>query len=761
MAAESTLLIANREELVKNIRFVEPFLDKLLQTNQLTGEESEVVRSGKTPQDRARALIDLVGTKGQDAFGHFRHALKETNPELADILHRCTDHNEKIKLHCDDCVQLLCRKCNKEGHRGHSVSSIVADAAAIRREVTAFVRDNRKVLKNFKASANDVGSRGNVLLDIELRKNALKAMFIAKIESEFGWCRDQLGVGERAASPAPSISSVATSITEYELSGRHGADTGCVQTTNIWRGVRNHPYSRVDQRTGGSHPRFHMKHLLNHSLPPSQTLSSLNGFTSPTSSSRSPFPSMKSLPSSSSPIRYAFPIPVLPFTTYSPSVRYTPTSRSPLSPISFPGDNNSPTQGPRHSAPSVHGQRESFSQPTPPAQSSGRHAKTENDEERRWFVKQVDESGLSPSPTQSVSKKNPDSESVASSEAMDISDCGASSSLPVDDITRNAAIGLETPKQFPTADFLHSFGKPGSRKGHFFAPKGLAICPKGGILVADSWNHRVQLFDINGKWEGEISTKWEGEISTKWEGEISTKWEEEISTRKRVISPPIAVTFRSLNPTGDVIVTCPGMGEVLKLPLCSGKVLPKLYIAGCRGVAALDKGHTLILSEGVNNTVAIYARGGDPVSKTIKYTKTNTLKTPFSVPRNINTDGLSNIYVSDIGDRTVKVLNKEGHVKVTIGKDILRYPTGVCADMDGNVIVADERKNTLEIFASDGHHLDTLISKQEGLMSPQEIALTPDGTKLVVVDGGNHRVLVYRYNHVGDGHVLSNKHVQD
>ncbi|XP_078609947.1 uncharacterized protein LOC144881089 [Branchiostoma floridae x Branchiostoma japonicum] len=247
MAAESTLLIANREELVKNIRFVEPFLDKLLQTNQLTGEESEVVRSGKTPQDRARALIDLVGTKGQDAFGHFRHALKETNPELADILHRCTEHNEKIKFHCDDCVQLLCRTCNKEGHNGHSVSSIVAEASAIRREVTAFVRDNRKSLKNCKASANDVEGKQNVLLDIELRKNALKAMFIEKIESEYEWCKDQLGLGESAASPAASISSVATSSAESELSGRQGVDTESSRSpiALIRKGVRNHPYSRV------------------------------------------------------------------------------------------------------------------------------------------------------------------------------------------------------------------------------------------------------------------------------------------------------------------------------------------------------------------------------------------------------------------------------------------------------------------------------------------------------------------------------------
>ncbi|XP_035696048.1 tripartite motif-containing protein 2-like [Branchiostoma floridae] len=403
------------------------------------------------------------------------------------------------------------------------------------------------------------------------------------------------------------------------------------------------------------------------------------------------------------------------------------------------------------------------------------------DDECRWFLKQLGDGGVTLSPAQSVSSIA-DSGSVAGSVISDSGDPSTTplkfssavkenkelnnddeetcvtedettlcddlktvhfgvdenldllEDLPIDDNTRGAVIGLQAPKKFPTVDFLHSFGK----YGQFWGPEGLTICPKGTVIVADSLSHRVQLFDINGKWEGEISTRNGG------------------------VTFPSAVACRSLNSKADIFVTCPGMGEVLKLPcLCSRKVSTELYIAGCKGVAALDKGHTLIFSERVNNTVAIYARGRDPVSKTIKYMKTNTIKSPLSAPRNINTDGLSNIYVSDIGDGTVKVLDNEGRLKVTIGKDILRCPKGVCVDKEGNVIVADHWKNTLEIFASDGHHLDTLVAKQEGLKSPQEIALTPDGTKLVVVDGGNHCVLVYKYNHAGNKGVLTNKNIRD
>ncbi|CAH1272998.1 TRIM71 [Branchiostoma lanceolatum] len=990
MAAESTLLTANREELVKNIRFVEPFLDRLLQTNQLTTEECEEVRSGRTPQDRARALIDLVSTKGQEAFGHFRHALKETNPELADILHRCTDHNEKIRLHCDDCVQLLCRTCNKEGHGGHRVSSIVADASVIRREVTAFVRDNRKLLKNSTTSANDVGGRQNVLMDIELRKNALKAMIIEKLESEYEWCKDQLGVGESAASPAASISSVAT--TEDELSGK-STDTECPRPTKvkIRRGVRHHPYTPVDQNNRSAQPRsrhriYSMPTSRKEVIDPFQLPSPTPPIIPPTSRSSSQPPFQDALPTAELVKKILNVKPFLdklfqhgeivkeecdnikaektpqdqtralldvvaakgrgafrhfrrhlkrdypeveqvlqrcathnlPFKLYceecgtllcrecrSDHKHYRVSSMvadadvirrevtafmrknrkllksykssnddgekqkllldietrkntlkamfitkieseydwckdqlgvgecvgSPAASISSVATSSTESEPPgRHvvdrrseRSPNAtirrgywsvlalgkmaseldlltsnredlvdkiqnvkpfldrllqYGEivKEEYdivvSEKTPQDRAralldvvaaKGRGAfhhfrghlkkvnpelgeilhrcakhnlpfklycevcetmlcrachsenhkdhrcpslvaegdairrdftafKRENrkilvertneaggfdaanirreaneradalkerlcakvDEERRWFLKQIGDSGVTLSPAQSVSSIA-DSGSVAGSEANDISDCGETTtplsfvsaskgnkepnddddedtcvtedqttlcddlqsvyldvdenldlledfSLPFDHNTRNTVTAMKAPKQFPTADFLHSFGEFGAKKGQFSRPEGLTICPKGRIIVADSGNHRVQLFNINGRWESEIST------------------------------------------------------------------------------------------------------------------------------------------------RDLKVLDTEGQLKDIIGKGLLQYPTGVCVDKESNIIVADAEKNTLEIFTSGGHHLDTLISEQEGLKKPQEIALTPNGTKLVVVDRGNNRVCVYNYN---------------
>ena len=51
---------------------------------------------------------------------------------------------------------------------------------------------------------------------------------------------------------------------------------------------------------------------------------------------------------------------------------------------------------------------------------------------------------------------------------------------------------------------LRSWGEPGTDPGQFNIPHNICCDPEGWIYVADRENHRVQVFDANGKWE----TQW-------------------------------------------------------------------------------------------------------------------------------------------------------------------------------------------------------------------------------------------------------------
>ena len=42
-------------------------------------------------------------------------------------------------------------------------------------------------------------------------------------------------------------------------------------------------------------------------------------------------------------------------------------------------------------------------------------------------------------------------------------------------------------------------GSPGAGYNQFDTPQGVAVDARGKIYVADSRNHRIQIFDVNGK----------------------------------------------------------------------------------------------------------------------------------------------------------------------------------------------------------------------------------------------------------------------
>lgn len=55
-------------------------------------------------------------------------------------------------------------------------------------------------------------------------------------------------------------------------------------------------------------------------------------------------------------------------------------------------------------------------------------------------------------------------------------------------------------QQFSAAgEFIKGFGQEGTGPGEFYAPHGLAIDSRGCLYVVDSFNHRVQKFDVDAK----------------------------------------------------------------------------------------------------------------------------------------------------------------------------------------------------------------------------------------------------------------------
>ena len=55
--------------------------------------------------------------------------------------------------------------------------------------------------------------------------------------------------------------------------------------------------------------------------------------------------------------------------------------------------------------------------------------------------------------------------------------------------------------------FLYKFGKKGDGNGEFSAPGGLSVNKAGHLMVCDTGNHRIQVFELNGKLVTKFGTK--------------------------------------------------------------------------------------------------------------------------------------------------------------------------------------------------------------------------------------------------------------
>jgi DNA-binding beta-propeller fold protein YncE len=252
--------------------------------------------------------------------------------------------------------------------------------------------------------------------------------------------------------------------------------------------------------------------------------------------------------------------------------------------------------------------------------------------------------------------------------------------------------------------FALKWGALGSRPGELNAPEGVTVGPEGQIYVADTNNHRVQVFDASGTYLFE----W-GSLCDLESGEGCD------------------------DPSGAAQFNTP------------------------EGIVYSEPAGIVYLADSGNNRIQAFSPDGDFL---FAWGSAGSEPGQFINPVGLAVDGDANVYVADVVNHRVQVFDLQGRFLRAWGEKgegpgELRYPTGI-AVFETNVYVTDNGNHRVQRFDLDGAYLDEwgslcTLATGEGCVDPAGngqfrrpfgITVDSDG-RVFVVDQGNHRVEVF------------------
>jgi tripartite motif-containing protein 2/3 len=260
------------------------------------------------------------------------------------------------------------------------------------------------------------------------------------------------------------------------------------------------------------------------------------------------------------------------------------------------------------------------------------------------------------------------------------------------------------------------FGEFGVMEGQFTEPSGVAVNAQNDIIVADTNNHRIQIFDKEGRFKFQF-----GECG-KRDGQL--------------LYPNRVAVVRT---SGDIIVTERSPTHQIQIYNQYGQFVRKFganILQHPRGVTVDNKGRVVVVECKVMRVI-IFDQSGNVLQK---FGCSKHLEFPNGVVVNDKQE----IFISDNRAHCVKVFNYEGmYLRQIGGEGITNYPIGVGINMAGEILIADNHNNfNLTIFTQDGQLVSALESKVKHAQC-FDVALMDDGS--VVLASKDYRLYIYRY----------------
>lgn len=333
--------------------------------------------------------------------------------------------------------------------------------------------------------------------------------------------------------------------------------------------------------------------------------------------------------------------------------------------------------------------------------------------------------------------------------------------------------------------FALKWGSPGGGPGEFAAPEGIALGPEGRVYVADTNNHRVQVFSAEGGYLFEWGSYCKRETREGCRDEGGTG---QFNAPEAVLYSPLVGVVYVADSGNHRIQAFSAEGEFLFM---WGSVGPEAgQFINPVGLAADAEG-AVYVADVVNQRVQVFDLQGHFLRA---WGEKGSEPGQFRFPSGVAVFG-ERVYVTDNLNHRVQVFDLEGNYvsewgtlcdlrtgegcadpdgagPLEPGDGQLRKPFGIAVDAEGRVFVLDQGNSRVEVFTGEGEFLAkwgslcALYGEESNELPPGEgctdpdgdgpralgegqflfpkgIAVAEDGT-VYVADSDNHRVQVFR-----------------
>ncbi|XP_045026133.1 LOW QUALITY PROTEIN: RING finger protein nhl-1 [Daphnia magna] len=276
---------------------------------------------------------------------------------------------------------------------------------------------------------------------------------------------------------------------------------------------------------------------------------------------------------------------------------------------------------------------------------------------------------------------------------------------------------------------LMKIGTRGSEAGSFTWPRGVAVAPDNSIVVADSSNHRVQVFDSTGHFLKEFGYYGNGE------GEFDCLAGVAINRiGQYIIADRYNHRIQVFDPSGRFLRVFGSQGT------SDGKFS---YPWG----VTTDALGFIYVCDKENHRVQVFQSDGTFVGK---FGTMGNRPGQLEHPHYIAVSSTNRVIVSDSNNHRIQVFDVNGKVIATFGVEgadegQFKFPRGVAVDDQGYIVVADSGNNRIQVFTADGVFVKAFgcwgcgDGEFKGL---EGIAVMSNGN-IVCADRENHRIQVF------------------